>query len=132
MNTIKLLLTFAAVALAGCANQTPQQQAAVEQTASNIAHVAVQAAGQYYGGAAGAALASDGLDGAASVMQGYVGTTIPASVLKASPGVNGVGAVLVGQFAPHHVVSQADVTKLSQAAVIAATLKPIVASPSSP
>ena len=127
-----ILLVLLILLLIGCTKDqklTPQQSAAA-QTASNLAHIAAEAAATYYGGPAAGVLASAGLDAGAAVLQGYVGTTVPPEILKASPGVAGIGPILLQQFGANHVVSQADVNRINQAAAIAATLKPALIAPS--
>jgi hypothetical protein len=134
---IKSLITTIIIcaSLIGCGTLTTSQKTALIGTATNLAVIAASAAGQYYGGSAGGtlagSLASAGLSGLATVAQAYVGSTIPPSIVVASPGVNGVGQALVQQFAPNHTVTQADVNKLNQAADIAAALKTAVIIPPS-
>lgn len=132
---MKLLLSLVLAVLVfcpGCATPLTPQQSAIATTASNLARIAVEAGASYFGGAGAADLASKGLDGLAAVIQGYVGAKIPAAIVKASPGVTGVGAALVKQIAPNHVVSQEDVDKVAAAARIAATLAPALVLPESP
>lgn len=116
---MKKLLSVCIVTIlfSGC---TPSQ----EQIATKLATVAVTAAATYFGGPAAGQLAYAGLSSLAEVSQGYVGTTIPASVIKASPGIPAIGAALVTQIAPNHVVKQSDVNAINRAAVIAQTLAP--------
>jgi hypothetical protein len=108
----------------GCANMTPQQ-AALVTNAVKLADVAAMAAANIYGGPEAGHLASAGLSALGSVLQGYVGAQVPAAVLKASPGVAGVGEALAQQIAPNRVISQRDVNAVHRAAAIAATLKAV-------
>lgn len=105
--------------LSGC---TPTQ----EQIATKLATIAVTAAATYFGGPAAGQLAYNGLSALASVSQGYVGTTIPSAIIKASPGIPAIGAALVTQIAPTHVVKQSDVDAINRAAIIAKTLAPVL------
>lgn len=130
MKTLKLILV--AVLCTSCASMTLEQRTAIETTAMNLARVAVSAAATVYGGPAAGALAAAGLDGLATVIQGYVGNKIPPAVVTASPGVAAVGPALATLIAPNHVVTQADADKVAQAAAIAAQLKTVVVVPHSP
>jgi len=116
------LLTF--LIFAGCTGPITPQQEAILTTAGTVARIAAQAAATYYGGPAAGALASAGLDALAVNMQAYIGHPIPPGVVKAAPGVEGVGAALVPLIAPNHVVTPADAAKVERAAAIAKTLKP--------
>lgn len=100
-------------------------------TSSNLAKVAVEAAATYYGGPLGAQLAASGLDAVALVAQSYLGSSVPKEVLQATPGVKGVGSVLVKEIAPNHVVNQSDVNSIQKAADIARTLEVAVTLPKS-
>lgn len=124
----KYLAYISLALLCSCANLTPNQQA-IATTATNIARIAVSAAATFYGGPAAGALASAGLDALGTVIQSYVGHPIPADIVTAAPGVNGVGPALVTIVAPDHKVTQADADKVTQAAAIAATLKNVVVVP---
>src|SRR3954471_1427357 len=90
----------------GCQNVTPEQRSALLSTANNLARVAAEAAATYYGGPAAGVLAGQGLDAVAKGAKAYVGSALPPEVLKASPGIQGVGTAVVQQIAPNHVVSQ--------------------------
>lgn len=124
----KIVFISSLALLCSCANLTPNQ-VAIATTATNLARIAVQAAAQYYGGPAAGELASDGLNGLASVVQSYVGNKIPPGIVQASPGVNGVGTALVTVIAPDHKVTQADADKVAMAARIAALVKPAIVVP---
>lgn len=129
MKPKKNIITIVAfLLLVGCANMTPGQQA-IATTATNLARIAVSAAATFYGGALGGQMASAGLDALGKVIQGYVGYTIPADIVTASPGINGVGPALVTLVAPNHKVTQADADKVTQAAAIAETLKVAIVTP---
>jgi alcohol dehydrogenase class IV len=72
--------------LVGCSTlNTPQGQAVIS-TGETLAKVAVTAAATTYGGPLAGQLASSGLDALATVLQSYVGSQVPAAVVKASPG----------------------------------------------
>lgn len=80
--------------LYGCAElYTPTGQATIA-TAEQIANAAGTAAAESYGGPMAGQLASAGLNALGTVLNGYIGSHAPASVVKASPGVNGVGAAV--------------------------------------
>ncbi len=127
----KILTSIICLFFVACAAMTPQQQA-IATTATNLARIAVEAAATFYGGPGAGIAAAKGLDAVAAVIQGYVGNTIPPAVIKASPGVEGVGRAIVPLIAPDHVVSQADVDKVARAAEIAKTISPAIVTPQSP
>ena len=129
LKTISILSTLF---LFGCATPLTPTQQAILTTSGNLARIAVDAAATYYGGPAAGQLAQAGLDSLGSVLQAYVGGTIPAEIVKASPGIKGVGTALVPLVAPNHVVSQADVKKVNEAAAIAVLIAPAVVTPSAP
>jgi len=56
------------------------------------------------------------------VLQGYVGATVPTSVVTATPGIANVGEAVAGVIAPNHTVSQTDVNTVNKAASLAAAL----------
>ncbi len=77
------------------------------------------AAASAYGGPLAGQLAGAGLNALAAVLQGYIDRTVPASIVKASPGVNAVGPA-VAQLIPTAPITQSDVNTVYQAAAIAA------------
>lgn len=87
----------------------------------NVASIGVRAAATYYGGAVAGEMASDGFSAIASVAQSYLGQTIPANVVTASPGVAGVGPAIATLIPSSHVITQSDVNKLNAAASLATT-----------
>jgi hypothetical protein len=105
----------------GCANMTPQEQSLVV-SAESLAAVAGTAAATYYGGQQAGELASSGLSALGSVLQGYVGMTVPTSIIQNSPGIAGVGSAIAAAL-PKRTVSQTTVNTINQAAAIASTLK---------
>jgi len=107
-----------------CSTLTNSQRGALLVGAGTLANIAGTAAATYYGGPAAGELASAGLSALGSVLQGYVGTTVPTSVVQATPGVANVGEAVAGVIAANHKVSQTDVNIVNQAAAIAATLPP--------
>lgn len=117
----KLWSVLLVVTLALGACKTAEQN----QTLANIAQTAVDFAANYYLGPLAGKAASDGIYSIAQVAQGYVGNTIPAAVLQASPGVKGVGAALAQVIAPNQKVSQSAVDTAYKVAAIAATLQPL-------
>lgn len=104
--------------LTSCGTLTPQQQS-LGVTASEVARAAVLAAATTYAGPQAAVFASYGLDALASVLQKYVGFTIPTSVVIAAPGIPKVGAAVVQYVPVNRPVTQADVTLVTNAAVLA-------------
>ena len=129
MKFIKLIAVI--LLIPACGTLTPQQQALLTN-ANTLAQVAVNAAATIYLGPVAGPIASKGLFGLASVVQAYVGETIPKSVVTASPGVAAVGAAVAQQIAPNHVVNQADADAVMKAAKIAATLQPVLVPVQSP
>jgi hypothetical protein len=105
-----------------CSTLTASQRSALLVSAETLANIAGTAAATYYGGSAAGQLASDGLSALAGVLQGYVGTTVPANIVQATPGVAGVGPAVVNVIAPDKKVTQADVNAVSAAAKIAQSL----------
>jgi hypothetical protein len=114
-----------------CGTLSASQKGALLVGAETLANIAGAAAATYYGGPAAGQLASDGLSALASVLQGYVGATIPTTVVRATPGVANVGDAVAPVIAPNHTVTQADVNAIDQAAEIASTLH-LPAPPSNP
>lgn len=115
-----------------CADMTPEQRAAIETTASNLARIAVSAAATSFGGPGAGILAGKALDGLGAVIQAYLGNKIPTAVVVASPGVTKIGTEVATLISPNHVVTQADADKVAMAARIAADLKTAVVVPKSP
>ncbi len=93
-----------------------------DSIAEIIAKQAVVAVAQHYGGDKAGELASAGLSAAAQVMQGYVNKEPPLQVAAASPGVSGVGQVVVNYLVDRGYVSQGVVNQLHYAAQIAANV----------
>lgn len=118
MKRFSLLL---ALTLCGCAELTPNQRALLSG-AETIAATAATAAATFYGGPAAGQLASAGLSAIGSVLQGYVGTTVPKAIIENSPGIAGVGQAVAAALPPRPV-SQETVDIINKAAGIAATLK---------
>lgn len=103
-----------------CSTLSASQKGALLVGAETLANIAGTAAATYYGGPAAGQLASAGLSALGSVLQGYVGATIPASVVENTPGVANVGAAVADVIAPNKAVSQGDVNIVNEAAKIAA------------
>src|SRR6266404_6608670 len=93
----KLPLILVALVVVGCTNLTPNQRALLS-SAETIASVAATAAATFYGGPVAGQLASAGLSALGTVLQGYVGTTVPTTVVQNSPGIAGVGAAVAAQI----------------------------------
>ena len=117
-----LLLSALSLTQTGCGTLDATQRGALLVGAETLANIAGTAAATYYGGAEAGQLASAGLSAVGSVLQGYVGTTIPTAVVQATPGVANVGQAVAAVIAPNHTVSQGDVTAVYKAATIAANL----------
>lgn len=124
MQNIGTLIAIGAVVTSqpGCSTLTPTQRGALLVGAETLANIAGTAAATYYGGPAAGQLASAGLSALGSVLQGYVGATVPTAVVQATPGVGNVGEAVAGVIAPNHTVSQGDVNIVNQAAKIASAL----------
>lgn len=122
MNNLKplLILPAAIFAFASCAYLATPQGHALLTTGETIAQVALEAAATSFGGPLAGQLAHNGLDALASVLQGYVGTTVPEAIVVASPGVKGVGPAVAPLISKHKAVTQADVNALYKAAELAA------------
>lgn len=122
LKSIISSIALVAVLFTVPACQTPQGN----QALANIAQTIVDGVATYYAGPVAGQKASDGLYAIAKIAQGYIGNTIPAAILEASPGVKGiVGAQLAGLIAPNRVVTQSDVDTAGKIAAIAATLQPL-------
>ncbi len=108
----------------GCADTKQYLQStqgkAVLATSETIAQVALEAAATNFGGPTAGKLASAGLDALGSVLQGYIDKPVPLAVVKAAPGVQGVGKAVAPLLAPGNPVTQSDVNTVYQAAAIAA------------
>jgi hypothetical protein len=105
-----------------CATLTTSQRSALLVGAGTLANIAGTAAANAYGGPAAGQLASAGLSALGSVLQGYVGSTIPAEIVQATPGVSNVGAAVNAVIAPGQTVTQDDVNTVNEAARLASTL----------
>ena len=116
------ILAIGALALfqPACGALTSPRSGALLVGAETLANIAGAAAATYYGGPAAGQLASAGLSALGSVLQGYVGATVPASVVEATPGVANVGSAVAAVIAPNHTVSQNDVNIVNQAASLVA------------
>jgi hypothetical protein len=119
---MKRFLILSALLMVGCSTLTAPTQQALVTTAENLASSAVKAVAQHYGGAAAGDLASAGLSALGAVLQGYVGTTVPPTVLQSSPGVAGVGQNAVAFISSKWPVTQNVVDQVHRAAAIAAQL----------
>lgn len=120
----KLLIIPAAIIVAfsqmgGCATTTTWQDKLAPDT---LANKAVTAAAEHYGGQKAADLASAGLSATASVLQGYVDKKPPLDIIVESPGVEGVGHILVDYLKDKGVVKQSTIDNLHKAATFAAKL----------
>ena len=105
--------------LYGCAElYTPQGQATIA-TAEQIANIAGSAAATTYAGPVAGQMASAGLSALGSVLNGYIGSHAPASVVKASPGVAGVGAA-VAPLLTNKTITTAEINAVNEAAAILA------------
>lgn len=116
MKTLQLLLiTPLFFSFSGCAT--------LESVAtSDLAKAAVVAVAQHYGGAQAGDLASSGLSAAAEVLQGYVNKQPPLEVAAKSPGVIGVGQIVVTYLKDKGYVSQKVVNDIHYAARVAANI----------
>ncbi len=115
MKTILLALT--AFAFFGCATATQWQ---AQLAPDSLANKAIVSVAEHYGGQKAAELASAGLYAAADVLQGYVDKKPPLDVVTQSPGVEGVGHLLVNFLKDKGVIKQGTVDSLHKAAEFAA------------
>ncbi len=110
----RIILITSCLLFAGCASFP-----ATDSIPMFLAKQAVVAVAQHYGGDKAGELASAGLSAAAEVMQGYVNKEAPLKVAAASPGVTGVGQVVVNYLVDRGYVTQSTVNNLHDAAQLA-------------
>jgi hypothetical protein len=127
-ETAIMIVTGVIIALfISCAATGPQQYLqspqghAVLTTSEDVANVALSAAATSFGGPVAGQLASAGLSALGAVLQGYINRPIPAKVVKATPGVAGVGSAVAPLVSSQKPVTQGDVNLMYQAAAVAAT-----------
>lgn len=101
--------------LCSCASWTPAQKGAFLGEVTVLA----SAAAAVYGGP----LASAGLNALGTVLQAYVGQTIPAKVVQAAPGVDTLGTDMTGLISSQVPVTQADANAIFSAAKLALSAK---------
>src|SRR5271166_1044230 len=97
----------------GCSTLSSPQAGALLVSAETLANIAGTAAATYYGGPAAGQAASAGLSALAAVLQGYVGSKVPAPVVQSTPGVHGVGAAVTPVIAQNQTVTQTDVNLIN-------------------
>jgi hypothetical protein len=122
ITVIQLAAGAAALFQPACSTLTSSERGALLVGAESLANIAGTAAATYYGGSEAGELASAGLSALGSVLQGYVGASIPTAVVQATPGVGNVGEAVASVIAPNKTVSQSDVNTVNAAAQIASTL----------
>jgi len=122
ITVIYLAAGAAALFQPACSTLTSTERGALLVGAESLANIAGTAAATYYGGSEAGELASAGLSALGSVLQGYVGASIPTAVVQATPGVGNVGEAVASVIAPNKTVSQSDVNTVNAAAQIASTL----------
>lgn len=105
-----------------CGTLANSQRGALLVGAETLANIAGGAAATYYGGPAAGQLASAGLSALGSVLEGYVGNTIPAPIVQATPGIANVGPAVAAVVSLSHPITQTDVNTVNRAAQIASTL----------
>lgn len=115
---IRIFLCGACLLLGACATSTPtwQQQLAPSGLASQV----ISSVARHYSGENAGELASAGLSAAAEVLQGYVAEKPPIDIITESPGVEGVGRVLINFLKDKGVVTQEMVNGIHKAAAFAA------------
>ena len=118
MKTILCILC--AVILSGCATPATTWQKNLAPTA--LANQTVVSVAKHYGGENAAELASAGLSATAEVLQGYVDKKPPLDIVVESPGVEGVGHILVNFLKKKGIVTQATVDNIHKAAAFATRL----------
>lgn len=116
-QSFAIFVTFCACLLcASCATTTWQSQL----SPNSLAGETISAVAQHYGGQKAADLASAGLSATAEVLQGYVDKKPPVDIITQSPGVEGVGHVMLDYLKTNGVVSQSTVDNIHKAAAFAA------------
>lgn len=115
-----ILLIVVIFLLLGCATTKTTWQSKLAP--DTLANKAVVAAAEHYGGQKAADLASAGLSATASVLQGYVDKKPPLDIIVESPGVEGVGHILVNYLKDKKVVTQSTINNLHKAATFAAKI----------
>lgn len=115
-----ILLIVVIFLLLGCATTKTTWQEKLAPDA--LANKAVVAAAEHYGGQKAADLASAGLSATASVLQGYVDKKPPLDIIVESPGVEGVGHILVDYLKDKGAVKQSTIDNLHKAATFASKL----------
>lgn len=112
-----LALFILSFLVTGCATATTWR---AQLAPDSLANKAVVAAAEHYGGNKAANLASAGLSATAEVLQGYVDKKPPIDVITQSPGVQGVGQIVLGFLKDKKVITQATVDNVHKAALFAA------------
>jgi hypothetical protein len=107
------------ILLSGCATTTSWQS---KLAPDSLSHKSVLAVTEHYGGKNAANLASAGLHATAEVLQGYVDKKPPLDIIVESPGVEGVGHVMLDYLKKKGVVTQNMVDNIHKAAAFAARL----------
>lgn len=113
---MKKLILIPILLLCGCATTTWQSQLAPDTLANN----AIVAVAEHVGGTKAANLASAGLSAAGEVLQGYIDKKPPVDIITESPGVEGVGHVVLDWLKDKKVVTQKTVDNIHKAAAFAA------------
>lgn len=121
---MKKLLIPAFVALAylqmgGCATTSSWESTAASVASSGLANMAVTTVAKHYGGEKAGELASAGLSATADVLQGYVNKQPPIDIVTQSPGVAGLGKVMVNWLVDRGTVTQQTVNDVHKAAELA-------------
>lgn len=114
------ILLLSSLLFVGCATPVTTWQSKLAP--DTLANKAIVAAAEHYGGQKAADLASAGLSATASVLQGYVDKKPPLDIIVESPGVEGVGHILVDYIKDKGIVKQSTIDNLHKAATFAAKL----------
>jgi hypothetical protein len=118
VNLVALALAlFFLSLLVGCSTMTTWRSQLAPDTLGNKA---VIAAAEHYGGKDAADLASAGLSATADVLQGYVDKKPPIDVITQSPGVQGVGHIILDYLKDKKIITQSTVDNIHKAALFAA------------
>lgn len=115
-----LLLALAFLFMTGCGK--PKLSDPATFAPNTLVSKSVTAVAKHYGGESAGQLASDGLYATATVLQGYVDKKPPLDIIADSPGVQGMGAVMVNWLKNKGYVTQNMVNNIHKAAAIAANI----------
>lgn len=118
MKTKLLLIPILFLFLFSCAK--PDWKSPATYAENTLINNTVTAVAKHYGGEKAGSLASAGLSATAEVLQGYVDKKPPLDIIVQSPGVKGMGRILVDYLKDKGIVTQSTVDSIHKAAAFAA------------